>query len=94
MSVVKRLISVLVLASSLVACGGATAMGPHPVNVALIRHQIGDVLPAGRTITSMGHATDDSAVVYTTTTAGVRSEEKWVKDVSGWRLETQTAIAN
>jgi len=40
----------------------------------------------------MGKVTADRATVYTTNGAGVRQEETWQKDASGWKLETKSAM--
>lgn len=85
----------IALAIALSACApAATGPGGH-VNVAVIRHQISDQINADhgdRTITSMGKVTADHATVYTTTGSGVKTEENWVKDASGWKLENKSAM--
>lgn len=69
----------------------ATTGANHPVNVAHVRLQIQAAMPAERSITAMGHTTDNSAVVYTTSKGGVRQEETWVRDASGWKLDHSVA---
>lgn len=85
----------IALAIALSACApAATGPGGH-VNVAVIRHQISDEIKAehgDRTITSMGKVTPDHAQVYTTNASGVKTEETWVKDASGWKLENKSAM--
>jgi hypothetical protein len=80
----------LLLALSLFACAPA-AHGPRPVNVAVIRNDIQHVLPEGRTVTSMGHTTEDFAVVYTTDGAS-RREENWVRQPAGWKLQSSSDV--
>lgn len=85
----------IALALALSACApAATGPGGH-VNVAVIRHQIDDQIKADhgdRSITAMGKVTADHATVYTTNAAGVKTEENWVKDASGWKLENKSAM--
>lgn len=79
------------------AAACATASGPQPVNVATVRHQIDDAIQAqngDRTIHSMGKVSQERAVVFTTSKAGSKQEETWVKDpVGAWRLENSTALS-
>jgi len=89
-----RIITTAVLFLSLTA---ACATGPRAVNVAAVRHDINDTIQsqqADRTVTSMGKTTSERAVVFTTTKAGVRQEETWVRDGSGWKLDKSSAMAN
>jgi hypothetical protein len=64
-------------------------------NVAAVRSEISGTIRStqnDRTITAMGHAEANRAVVYTTNTAtGAKQEETWVNDGSGWKLEGATA---
>lgn len=85
----------LTLGFILSACAGSNTGAHGPVNVAAIRHQIDDTIQAqshDRTVTSMGKVRADRAVVYTTSASGVRQEEIWNKDGSGWKLEKATAM--
>ena len=72
------------------------------VNVAAVRNSINDTIShdassghtTARYIVSMGHTTNDSAVVYTQTSkTSVRREETWVHDPSGWKLTEAKDIA-
>lgn len=85
----------IALALALSACAGTTTGANHPVNVALIRHQIDDRIQSDthdRSITAMGHVTEQSAVVYTSRKDGGRQEETWVKGPKGWQLDKATAM--
>lgn len=84
------------LFTTLVACAGQSQY----VNVAAVRDNINDVIKHDqqnpRQITSMGHTTNDSAVVYTKT-GDMRHEESWVRSDHGWTLASTkdlTASAN
>jgi hypothetical protein len=85
----------LALTIALSACA-STGGSNRPINVAAVRHQINDTIQADatadRSVTSMGAVRDGRAVVYTTSKAGVRQEETWVKDSGGWKLEKSTAM--
>jgi hypothetical protein len=73
----------------------ACATAPRGINVASVRHQIDDTIQArdfDRTVTSMGKVTNERAVVYTTSKAGTRQEETWVKDGAAWKLDKSTAM--
>jgi hypothetical protein len=68
----------------------------HYVNVAAVRTSINDTISheatSGQTtpryIVSMGHTTNDSAVVYTQANkTAPRREETWVRDANGWKLK-------
>ena len=75
------------------ACA-TTGANTHPTNVAHVRQQIWSAMQTQapeRTISAMGHTTETSAVVYTTTKAGARQEETWVRDGSGWKLDHAVA---
>jgi hypothetical protein len=70
----------------------ACATNGKYVNVAAVRSDINDTIKrdasSPRTIVSMGHTTEQSAVVYTQTSKSApRREEDWVKDGSGWKLK-------
>ncbi len=72
----------------------ATTGANHPTNIAHVRLQIWSAMqttPPERTIQAMGKTTDDRAIVYTKTKAGVRQEETWVRDASGWKLDHTVA---
>jgi hypothetical protein len=75
----------------LVACAGEQR---HYTNVAHVRQDIrASIAQSGptRDIVSMGHTTDDSAVVYTQTGKGAPTvEEAWVKDGAGWKMKGAT----
>lgn len=88
-----RIFTTLILALSLGV--SACATGPRAVNVASVRHDINDTIQvqqADRSVTAMGKTTPGRAVVYTTSKAGVRQEETWVKDGAAWRLDKSTAM--
>jgi len=79
------------------------AANSHFVNVAAVRTSINDTIShdasAGHTtaryIVSMGHTTNDSAVVYTQTSkTSPRREETWVHDASGWKLKDAKDLAD
>jgi hypothetical protein len=75
------------------ACA-TTSSGTHPTNVAHVRQQIWSAMQTQtpeRHISAMGHTTVERAVVYTTTKAGVRQEETWVHDATGWKLDHAVA---
>lgn len=74
---------------SLSAC--ATSSGPRPINVHSVRVDIQRSIGDGRTITSMGKVTADSAVVYTNASAG-RREEHWNKTTQGWTLSQSVDV--
>ena len=89
----RAIISILCLST---AC--AHSSGPHYVNVAAIRHQIDDAITVDpvprRSIVSMGHVTDDVAVVYTQgSSAEPRREETWVRVGKSWRREATKDVA-
>ena len=69
----------------------ATTGANHPTNVAHVRLQIQAAMPAERSITAMGHTTDDRAVVYTTSKTGTRQEETWVRANGSWKLDHAVA---
>jgi hypothetical protein len=83
------------LSMSLLACAPAP-QGPHPVNVAAIRHDIQLAMPADRVVTSMGHTTADSAVVFTADRSGAaRHEEHWAREAGRWKVgPTESTVAN
>ncbi len=78
------------------ACATTQSTSPNaPVNVAAVKHEIDDTIQAqhgDRSIHSMGKTSRDRAVVYTTSKAGVKQEETWVKTGDTWRLENATAL--
>ncbi|MEO8843817.1 MAG: hypothetical protein ABI591_06840 [Kofleriaceae bacterium] len=77
------------------ACAGSQ---PTYVNVASVRHDISDTIahdPAQRKIVSMGHTTNESAVVFTqASTDAPKREETWVKDGGGWKMKEAKDLAN
>lgn len=80
----------LVLSS---AC--ATTSANRPIDVAAVRNEINGTIRAesgDRSIHSMGRVTNDRAVVFTTSTAGAKQEETWVKAGGRWKLETTSAL--
>ncbi len=82
----KFLLLGLVFAS---ACAGSQ---PKYVNVAAIRHDIGESIShdstSQRKIVAMGHTTNDSAVIFTqTSTEAPKREETWVRDGSAWKMK-------
>jgi hypothetical protein len=83
------------------ACASTSTVGGGPssshgrVNVATVRAEINAAIQAtaaDRKVTSMGKATPDTAVVFTTTTTGARAEETWTKHATGWTLETSAPL--
>ena len=80
----------LVFSAACATTGGNT----HPTNVAHVRLQIQVAMQTqapDRQITAMGHTTDDSAVVYTTSKSGARQEETWVRVNGAWKLDHSVA---
>lgn len=95
-----RLVITLVIALAS-ACASTSTVGGGPassgtrVNVATVRAEINATIAsttADRSVTSMAKASADKAVVFTTTTAGVRAEETWTKSGAGWKLESATPL--
>ena len=86
------------LAAALFVTACATSGANRPVNVAAVRSEINGAIRSqqnDRTVTSMGHTESGKAVVYTTNKAtGERQEETWVRDGSGWKMESSTKIAS
>ena len=76
----------------------ACAANQKFVNVAAVRTDINQTIAGSsnhRTIVSMGHTTETSAVVYTQ--AGKdspRSEETWEKGAGGWSLKDTKVLAD
>ena len=82
----RALLVALVLSS---ACASTQH---HYVNVAEVRHQIGDAIDqdasSRRSIVSMGRVTHDEAVVFTQAEASSpRREETWVHQPDGWHFK-------
>lgn len=78
------------------ACAGSQ---PTYVNVAAVRHDISGTIArdnaSKRTIVSMGHTTNDSAVVFTqTSNAAPKREETWVRDGGTWKMKEAKDLAN
>lgn len=81
----------IVIAVSASAC----ASGPRPVNVAAVRTEINTTIQSSagdRTVTSMGKTSTDRATVFTTSKAGVRQEETWIKANGSWKMENSVAL--
>lgn len=75
------------------ACAGSQ---PHYVNVAAVRHDISETIakdPQKRTIVSMGHTTNDSAVIYTQSADAPKREETWVRDNGEWKMKEAKDLA-
>jgi hypothetical protein len=89
----RSLLLAIILSS---ACAASTVNTAGPVNVAAVRNEINGSIRAepgsDRTIHSMGKVTHERATVFTTSKSGVKQEETWVKDGSGWKLETKAAL--
>jgi hypothetical protein len=82
---------------ALVFAVSACASGPRPVNVAAVRTEINQSIASSngdRTVTSMGKTSTDHATVFTTSKAGTRQEETWVKANGSWKMENASAISN
>ncbi len=95
-----RLVITLVIALAS-ACATNSTVGGGPastgtrVNVATVRAEINQTIAAttaDRNVTSMGKASTDRAVVFTTSKTGVRAEETWTKSDAGWKLEAATPL--
>ena len=80
----------------LVIAMGCTSANPKFVNVAAVRTSINDTIKTDATgghttsryIVSMGHTTNDEAVVYTQTSkASPRREETWIHNATGWSMK-------
>jgi hypothetical protein len=90
----RAILSVLILSA---ACATTTPGAARPVNVAFVRHEVNDAIarqPDHRAIVSMGHVTDDVAVVYTEKSPGERAEETWIRTKDGWQLQTSHEVAS
>jgi len=79
------------------------AANTHFVNVASVRNDINSTITrdaesghtTSRFIVSMGHTTNDSAVVYTQASkTSPRREETWVRDASGWKMKDAKDLAS
>jgi hypothetical protein len=85
------------LAAALFVTACATSGANRPVNVAAVRSEINGTIRSqqnDRSVTSMGHTEAGKAVVYTTNkSTGERLEETWIKDGSGWKMESSTKLA-
>jgi len=76
------------------ACATTNTGANHPTNVAHVRLAIWSSMQTQapeRTIAAMGKTTDDRAIVYTKTKAGVRQEETWVRENGSWKLDHAVA---
>jgi hypothetical protein len=77
------------------ACAGSQ---PKYVNVSAVRHDINDTIvhdgSSPRAIVSMGHTTNDSAVVYTQAGTAPKREETWVRDGGAWKMKEAKDLAN
>ena len=88
----NQVVFVLTSATSILACAPAP-QGPRPVNVAVVRHEIDAAIHGERKITSVGHVTNDRAVVYTAKDSNARAEETWIRAADGWKLEHAASLA-
>jgi len=75
---------------------GCAAPQTHYTNVAHVRQDIKASIAQDnshpREIVSMGHTTDDAAIVYTRASKDApQVEETWVHDGSGWKMKTDQA---
>ena len=89
--------AVLFIALITSACGSAQPHGaPGNVNVAAVRDEIAHTIGKDRAVVSMGKVSADHAIVYTAPRPGqpVSSEETWIHDANGWKLEHATALGN
>lgn len=80
----------------IVLAAGCAAPQTHYTNVAHVRQDIKASIAQDnahpRQIVSMGHTTNDSAIVYTQASKGAPTvEESWVHDGSGWKMKTDQA---
>lgn len=71
---------------------GCAAPQTHYTNVAHVRQDIKASIAQDnshpREIVSMGHTTDDSAVVFTQAAKGAPTvQETWVRDGAGWKMK-------
>jgi hypothetical protein len=82
---------------------GCATTNPKFVNVAAVRNNINDTIShdaaggqtTSRYIVSMGHTTNDLAVVYTQTSkTSPRREETWVKGSAGWQLKEAKDVSD
>jgi hypothetical protein len=78
------------------ACAGSQ---PHYTNVAAVRQDIKATIATDnahpRSIISMGHTTNDSAVIYTQAAKGAPTvEESWVRDGGAWKMKDSHDQAN
>jgi hypothetical protein len=74
---------------------GCAAPQTHYTNVAHVRQDIKASIAQDnahpRTIVSMGHTTNDSAVIFTQAAKDAPTvEESWVHDGSGWKMKSGT----
>jgi hypothetical protein len=72
---------------------GCAAPQTHYTNVAHVRQDIKATIAQDnshpRDIVSMGHTTNDSAVIFTQTAKDApKVEESWVRDGSGWKMKS------
>ncbi|MFT3694976.1 MAG: hypothetical protein QM831_17635 [Kofleriaceae bacterium] len=81
------------------ACAGSQ---PHYTNVAAVRHEISDQIDhdassgssTKRSIVSMGHTTNDSAVIFTQTAKdSPKREETWVNAGGQWKMKESKDLA-
>ena len=81
---------------AIVIAAGCAAPQTHYTNVAHVRQDIKASIAQDsshpRQIVSMGHTTDDSAVIFTQTAKDAPTvQESWVHDGSGWKMKTDQA---
>ncbi len=78
------------LVMALVLAAGCAAQQPHFVNVAAVRNDINTTIKdehGARYVVSMGHTTNESAVVYTQTDKSAPLvEESWSHRAGAWKL--------
>lgn len=77
------------------ACAHSSSSPNRPVNVASVRSEINGTIRAengDRSIHSMGKVTHERATVFTTSKAGVKQEETWVKANGQWKLENASSL--
>ncbi|HEY0254950.1 MAG TPA: hypothetical protein VGC41_25665 [Kofleriaceae bacterium] len=82
------------------ACAGSQT---HFTNVASVRHDISDQISKDastgsstqRSIVSMGHTTNDTAVIFTQTAKDApRREETWTHSSGQWKMTESKVMAN
>lgn len=78
------------LVITLVLAAGCAGQQPHFVNVAAVRNDINATIKDGsstRYVVSMGHTTNESAVVYTQSDKSAPLvEENWSRAQGAWKM--------